>query len=281
MNKRTTKRLITLLLVAVLLFGIWACEQKTSADVPKTYSDVNASAVSKMVSFDDSVIICESYTFGIYEMTYDEQVLHISHNGKSKTFNMPESVVPKTGTGHLSEHRKFVNYHPITEYLEIMFGEYAKYGGDGYTDVIVVELNDDGSFSDQSPAYFNVIDSIDEDFFLEGLQIKESGTGEDESGKYTVLILKDGEETMTVHVSYQNWEPIRFGGIAIAESIYDDDYWAIGTELFFPDRCYNPETDDFRFGVVAYVGYKDGKFELKTNADGTPYIEVGSYGSGC
>lgn len=38
MNKRTTKRLITLLLAAVLSLGIWYYEQKCSNEVPKVYS---------------------------------------------------------------------------------------------------------------------------------------------------------------------------------------------------------------------------------------------------
>ena len=38
MNKRTTKRLITLLLVAVVSLGIWFFEQNGSANEPKTYS---------------------------------------------------------------------------------------------------------------------------------------------------------------------------------------------------------------------------------------------------
>ena len=38
MNKRTTKRLITLLLIAIISLGIWFFEQKSSTDVPKVFS---------------------------------------------------------------------------------------------------------------------------------------------------------------------------------------------------------------------------------------------------
>lgn len=38
MNKRTTKRLMTLLLVAVLSLGIWFYEQNCSTDIPKVFS---------------------------------------------------------------------------------------------------------------------------------------------------------------------------------------------------------------------------------------------------
>jgi len=38
MNKQTTKRVITLLLVAVISIGIWFFEQKSTTDVPKVFS---------------------------------------------------------------------------------------------------------------------------------------------------------------------------------------------------------------------------------------------------
>ncbi len=273
---------LPMIISTICVFTVWGCAPIPGSSETGTSSFENSSLVSSVVSYDETVISkCDTYSFGVYELSYKENVLRVLHNGESVIINPPEGVVPTFENTLLDEHRIFFDGHILTEYLQIIFDEDAKYGGDGYTDVTVIELNHDGSFSDGVPTYFNLKSSIDEDFFLEGLQIKESGTFTDKSGKYTILILKDGEETMTVHASYQNWEPVRFSEIRIAYPIYDDDYWAIGAELIFPDQCHNPETDDFLFGVAAYVSYKDGQFQLSTNTDGTPYVEVDSYGSGC